>query len=35
MHEAHYMLGLAYQALGDAAGAQDAFRKAEELRDPR
>jgi protein O-GlcNAc transferase len=35
MHEAHYMLGMAYQALGDAARAQDAFRKAEELRDPR
>ncbi len=32
MYEAHYMLGMAYQASGDAARAQDAFKKAEQLR---
>lgn len=32
MHEAHYMLGMAYQASGDVVRAQDAFKKAEQLR---
>ena len=32
MDEAHYMLGMAYQASGDAARAQEAFKKAEQLR---
>ena len=32
MYEAHYMLGMAYQASGDASRAQEAFRKAEQLR---
>jgi tetratricopeptide (TPR) repeat protein len=32
MYEAHYMLGMAYQASGDTARAQDAFKKAEQLR---
>lgn len=32
MAEAHYMLGMAYQAAGETARAQSAFRKAEELR---
>jgi len=32
MSEAHYMLGMAYQAAGDIARAQNAFKKAEELR---
>jgi len=32
MSEAHYMLGMAYQASGDTARAQDAFKKAEQLR---
>ena len=32
MSEAHYMLGMAYQAAGDTARAQSAFKKAEELR---
>jgi tetratricopeptide (TPR) repeat protein len=35
MSEAHYMLGMAYQASGDAARAQDAFKKAEQLRSAR
>lgn len=35
MSEAHYMLGMAYQASGDAARAQDAFKKAEQLRGAR
>jgi len=35
MHEAHYMLGMAYQASGDAARAQEAFKKAEQLRSAR
>jgi tetratricopeptide (TPR) repeat protein len=35
MHEAHYMLGMAYQASGDTARAQDAFKKAEQLRGER
>ena len=32
MDQAHYMLGMAYQASGDTARAQDAFKKAEQLR---
>ena len=32
MDEAHYMLGMAYQASGDTARAQEAFKKAEQLR---
>ncbi len=32
MAEAHYMLGMAYQASGDEARAQAAFKKAEQLR---
>jgi tetratricopeptide (TPR) repeat protein len=32
MSEAHYMLGMAYQAAGETARAQSAFKKAEELR---
>jgi tetratricopeptide (TPR) repeat protein len=32
MSEAHYMLGMAYQASGDEARAQAAFKKAEQLR---
>lgn len=32
MDEAHYMLGMAYQASGDTVRAQDAFKKAEQLR---
>jgi Tfp pilus assembly protein PilF len=32
MYEAHYMLGMAYQASGDPSRAQEAFKKAEELR---
>jgi cytochrome c-type biogenesis protein CcmH/NrfG len=32
MYEAHYMLGMAYQASGDASRAQEAFKKAEQLR---
>jgi len=32
MYEAHYMLGMAYQASGDTARAQEAFKKAEQLR---
>jgi tetratricopeptide (TPR) repeat protein len=32
MYEAHYMLGMAYQASGDAVRAQEAFKKAEQLR---
>lgn len=32
MYDAHYMLGMAYQASGDAVRAQDAFRRAEQLR---
>jgi tetratricopeptide (TPR) repeat protein len=32
MHEAHYMLGVAYQASGDVVRAQDAFKRAEQLR---
>jgi tetratricopeptide (TPR) repeat protein len=32
MHEAHYMLGMAYQAAGQTDRAQDAFNKAEQLR---
>jgi tetratricopeptide (TPR) repeat protein len=35
MFEAHYMLGMAYQASGDTARAQEAFKKAEELRGAR
>jgi tetratricopeptide (TPR) repeat protein len=35
MYEAHYMLGMAYQAAGDTIRAQDAFSKAEQLRDGR
>jgi tetratricopeptide (TPR) repeat protein len=35
MHEAHYMLGMAYQASGDATRAQEAFKKAEQLRSAR
>jgi tetratricopeptide (TPR) repeat protein len=35
MHEAHYMLGMAYQASGDAVRAQEAFKKAEQLRSAR
>lgn len=32
MYDAHYMLGMAYQASGDAVRAQEAFNKAEHLR---
>ena len=32
MDEAHYMLGLAYQSAGDTVRAQEAFKKAEQLR---
>ena len=32
MDEAHYMLGMAYQASGDAVRAEEAFKKAEQLR---
>ena len=32
MYEAHYMLGMAYQASGDTVRAQEAFKKAEQLR---
>jgi tetratricopeptide (TPR) repeat protein len=32
MYEAHYALGMAYQASGDSVRAQDAFKKAEQLR---
>ena len=32
MDEAHYMLGMAYQASGDTARAEEAFKKAEQLR---
>jgi Flp pilus assembly protein TadD len=32
MDEAHYMLGMAYQASGDTVRAEDAFKKAEQLR---
>jgi tetratricopeptide (TPR) repeat protein len=32
MYEAHYMLGMAYQASGDTSRAQEAFKKAEQLR---
>lgn len=32
MDEAHYMLGMAYQASGDTVRAQEAFKKAEQLR---
>ena len=35
MAEAHYMLGMAYQASGDTARAQVAFKKAEQLRGAR
>ena len=35
MDEAHYMLGMAYQASGDAVRAQEAFKKAEQLRNAR
>ncbi len=35
MDEAHYMLGMAYQASGDAVRAQDAFKRAEQLRGAR
>jgi tetratricopeptide (TPR) repeat protein len=35
MSEAHYMLGMAYQASGDTSRAQDEFRKAEQLRGAR
>jgi len=35
MYEAHYMLGMAYQASGDTVRAQDAFKKAEQLRGAR
>lgn len=35
MYEAHYMLGMAYQASGDMARAQEAFKKAEQLRGDR
>ena len=35
MYEAHYMLGMAYQASGDTARAQEAFKKAEQLRGER
>ena len=32
MDEAHYMLGMAYQSAGDTVRAQEAFKKAEQLR---
>jgi Tfp pilus assembly protein PilF len=32
MDEAHYMLGMAYQASGDPVRAQESFKKAEQLR---
>ena len=35
MDEAHYMLGMAYQASGDPARAQESFKKAEQLRSVR
>jgi tetratricopeptide (TPR) repeat protein len=35
MDEAHYMLGMAYQASGDPLRAQESFRKAEQLRNAR
>ena len=35
MYEAHYALGMAYQASGDVVRAQDAFKKAEQLRGAR
>jgi protein O-GlcNAc transferase len=35
MHEAHYMLGMAYQASGDPVRARESFRKAEQLRGAR
>lgn len=35
MYEAHYMLGMAYQASGDMPRAQGAFKKAEQLRGAR
>jgi tetratricopeptide (TPR) repeat protein len=35
MDEAHYMLGMAYQTSGDTARAQQAFKKAEQLRGAR
>jgi tetratricopeptide (TPR) repeat protein len=35
MDEAHYMLGMAYQASGDAVRAQESFKKAEQLRSAR
>jgi tetratricopeptide (TPR) repeat protein len=35
MDEAHYMLGMAYQASGDPVRAQESFRKAEQLRNDR
>jgi tetratricopeptide (TPR) repeat protein len=35
MDEAHYMLGMAYQASGDTIRAQDSFKKAEQLRSAR
>ena len=35
MDEAHYMLGMAYQASGDAVRAQESFKKAEQLRNAR
>jgi len=35
MYEAHYALGMAYQAAGDTVRAQNAFKKAEQLLGPR
>ena len=35
MDEAHYMLGMAYQAAGDPVRAQESFKKAEQLRSAR
>jgi tetratricopeptide (TPR) repeat protein len=35
MYDAYYMLGVAYQASGDVVRAQNAFKKAEQLRDAR
>jgi tetratricopeptide (TPR) repeat protein len=35
MDEAHYMLGMAYQASGDPVRAQESFKKAEQLRNVR
>jgi tetratricopeptide (TPR) repeat protein len=35
MDEAHYMLGMAYQASGDPVRAQESFKKAEQLRNAR